>query len=136
MDDIFEKIIRGEIPAAKVYEDEKTLAFLDIKPVHKGHVLVIPKTKYRNILDLPLQDLKAMVETTQKIAIALKATLRADGINIHMNNEAAGGQEIFHAHLHIIPRYSNDNVFQKPTHESYEKGEIDVYAENIKAHLA
>lgn len=135
MDDIFEKIIRGDIPAAKVYEDEKTLAFLDIKPVHKGHVLVIPKTKYRNLLDLPPLDLKAMVETAQKIAVALKKVLGADGINLTMNNEEAAGQEIFHAHLHVIPRYSDDNAFQKPTHESYEEGEIETYANKIRASL-
>jgi histidine triad (HIT) family protein len=135
MDDIFLKIIRGDIPAHKVYEDETTLAFLDIKPHNKGHVLVIPKTQYRNILDIPEVVLCDMIRTAKKVAPAVKDAVEADGINIGMNNEAAAGQEVFHAHLHIVPRFTNDNIYQGPRQLEYEAGEMEKVAEKIKKEL-
>ena len=135
MDDLFLKIIRGEIPSSKVYEDEHTFAFLDIHPHNKGHVLVIPKTQYRNILDIEEETFCTLMKTVRKLAPAIMKATGAEGINIGMNNEKAAGQEIFHAHIHVIPRYSGDNVYQHARHTSYEKGEMDAVAESIKKAL-
>lgn len=109
MDDtIFGKIIRREIPADIVYEDDETLAFLDITPVNPGHTLVIPKKAARNVLDIDAASWGKVMETVRKIAPAVKAATEADGINLMMNNEAPAGQVVFHAHVHIIPRFKND----------------------------
>ena len=135
MDDVFLKIIRGELPAAKLYEDEATFAFLDIKPTNKGHALVVPKQHFRNALDMDPETFAACAGTAQKVARALKDTLGADGVNITMNNEPAAGQEVFHAHMHVIPRYENDGAFEKPKHQEYADGEMDEVAAKIKAAL-
>ncbi len=135
MDDLFFKIVRGEIPSAKVYEDEHTYAFLDIHPNNKGHVLVVPKEKFRNIFDLDRETFLAMAATAHMIARALKASLGADGVNIVMNNEPAAGQEVFHAHVHIIPRFENDGVFGNLKKTSYAEGEINTFAEKIRTAL-
>ena len=107
-DCIFCKIINGEIPTEKIYEDDDTFVFADISPVNLGHSLVLPKKHYRNIFDLPPELFAKMELIAQKIAKVLKENLAADGVNIHMNNEEAAGQVVFHAHLHVIPRYKND----------------------------
>ncbi len=135
MDDLFLKIVRGEIPSAKVYEDEHTYAFLDIHPNNKGHVLVVPKQKFRNIFDLDRETFLAMAATAHMIARALKESLGADGVNIVMNNEPAAGQEVFHAHMHIIPRFENDGVFGNLKKTSYAEGEINTFAEKIRTAL-
>ena len=132
MDDIFQKIITREIPAEIVYEDEDVIAFLDIKPVNKGHVLVVPKQKFRNIFDGPADALEKMMAAAQKVAIAVKETTGADGVNIVMNNERAAGQEVFHAHIHIIPRFTNDGAFPTPPHTAYDEGEMSTLCEKIK----
>lgn len=123
MDDLFLKIIQGEIPSTKIYEDEHIFAFLDINPVHKGHTLVIPKEKVRNALDASPESFATLAKGAQKVAQAIQKATGADGVNIIMNNEAAAGQEVFHAHFHVIPRYANDGVFQRPTHTKYENDE-------------
>ena len=101
---IFAKILRGEIPAYKVYEDEKSLAFLDIMPRAPGHTLVIPKSKARNILDVARDDLAHLIKVTQKIARATMRTFDAEGVTIQQFNEGAGGQIVLHLHFHVIPR--------------------------------
>lgn len=130
---IFDKIIAREIPAAIVYEDEDVLAFLSIEPVHKGHTLVIPKKHCRNIFDCPIEDGTRIFAVAQKIARHMKGVLGADGINIHMNNEEAAGQVVFHLHMHVIPRYADKHPFQHPTHETYDEGEMATFA--AKLHL-
>jgi len=101
---IFAKILRGEIPAHKVYEDAKALAFLDIMPRAPGHTLVIPKAPARNILDIQPDDLAHVIRTTQTIARAAVTAFSADGITLQQFNEPAGGQVVFHLHFHVIPR--------------------------------
>jgi histidine triad (HIT) family protein len=101
---IFAKILRGELPAHKVYEDDKTFAFLDIMPRAPGHALVIPKAPARTILDIATDDLVAVARTTQKVARAAMTVFEADGMTIQQFNEAAGGQVVFHLHTHVIPR--------------------------------
>jgi histidine triad (HIT) family protein len=109
---IFAKILRGELPAHKVFEDDKTFAFLDIMPRAPGHTLVIPKAPARTIIDIEPDDLAHVIETTRKIARAAMTVFGADGMTIQQFNEAAGGQVVFHLHFHVIPR--KNAVAMKP----------------------
>ena len=127
MDCIFCKIIKGEIPCSKVFEDEKFFAFLDIGPVNRGHTLVIPKKHYKNLLDMPEDELKGYIETIQKVSKAIIKAVNADGISINMSNEPAAGQVVMHAHFHLIPRFKNDGLKLWPQGR-YKEGE----AEKIK----
>ena len=101
---IFAKILRGELPAHKVFEDEWTYAFLDIMPRAPGHALVIPKAPARTILDISADDLARVMTTTQRVARAATEEFAADGLTIQQFNEPAGGQVVFHLHVHVIPR--------------------------------
>jgi histidine triad (HIT) family protein len=101
---VFAKILRGELPSNKVFENDKAFAFLDIMPRAPGHTLVIPKTQVRTIIDIEPDDLAHLIKATQKIARAAVAVFSADGITIQQFNEAAGGQLVFHLHIHVIPR--------------------------------
>jgi len=134
-DNVFAKILRGEIPCHKIYEDADTLAFMDIMPRGEGHVLVIPKKPVRNVLDVDEETHAAVYRTVRKLApVAVKA-FRADGVTIQQYNEPAGGQVVFHLHVHIIPRF--EGVPLKPHTGQMEKPE--VLAENaskIRAALA
>lgn len=107
-DCVFCKIIKGEIPSDKIYEDDNFFAFLDINPVNFGHTLLIPKGHSENLYDLPDEILKKTAPLIKKIAIAVKKSVNADGINIVMNNDSAAGQVVTHAHFHIVPRFAND----------------------------
>jgi histidine triad (HIT) family protein len=102
---IFAKILRGEIPCHKIYEDEHVLSFLDIMPRSPGHALVIPKAPARNILDIKEEDYLHVARATRKIARAAMMAFKADGITVQQFNEAAGGQVVFHLHVHIMPRH-------------------------------
>jgi histidine triad (HIT) family protein len=106
-DNIFAKILRGEIPCVKVYEDDKTLAFMDVMPEADGHVLVIPKEGAENILDLSSHGMAAMMATTQEVAKAVDKALSPDGILLKQYNRAAAGQSVFHVHFHIVPRWED-----------------------------
>jgi len=132
---IFAKIIRGEIPAYKVYEDDKSLAFLDIMPRAPGHTLVIPKSKARNILDVAPDDLAHLIKVTQKIARAVMRTFEAEGITIQQFNESAGGQVVLHLHFHVIPR--KVGVGLKPPASQRETPEtLAEHAKRLSAALA
>jgi histidine triad (HIT) family protein len=102
---VFAKILRGEIPSHKVFEDDETFAFLDVMPQGDGHTLVIPKTPARNILDASPSQLAAVTVTVQKIARAVKSAFSAPGVFVMQFNEAAAGQTVFHLHFHVIPRF-------------------------------
>lgn len=119
---VFAKIIRGELPCHKVYENDRVLAFLDIMPRAPGHTLVIPKAPARNILDATPEDLGAIAVAGQKIAQAAMKVFDADGITVQQFNEGAGGQVVFHLHLHIIPRKAS--VAMKPPASEKEKPEV------------
>ena len=103
---IFAMILRGEIPAHKIYEDDNVLAFLDIMPRAAGHALVIPKAPARNLLDVEANDLAAVMGVAQRIAQAQMKVFAAEGITVTQHNEKAGGQEVFHLHVHVIPRHA------------------------------
>ena len=119
---IFAKILRGELPCYKVYEDEKALAFLDIMPRAPGHALVLPKAPARNILDISPEHLAHVHQVAQKMAKAAMAAFSADGITIQQFNEGAGGQVVFHLHVHVIPRKAG--MIMKPPASEKEKPEV------------
>ncbi len=132
-DNIFAKILRGEIPATRVYEDDDTLAFMDIMPRSDGHLLVIPKTPCRNVLDASPEQLAAAMATVQRMARAVKAAFDADGVTIQQFNEAAGGQEVFHLHFHVLPRH--EGVSMRPPGNMGDFDLIAQHAEKIRAAL-
>lgn len=119
---IFAKILRGELPSHKIYEDDRAFAFLDIMPRTPGHSLVIPKSPVRNILDATADDLAHVMRVAQKVAQAAIKTLGADGVTIQQFNESAGGQVVFHLHVHVIPR--KDGVSMKPPASEKEKPDV------------
>jgi len=125
---IFAKILRGEFPCHKVYEDDHVLAFLDIMPRSPGHALVLPKAPARNILDIDADDLAHVMKVAQKVAKAAITAFGADGITMQQFNEGAGGQVVFHLHVHVIPRKTG--VPMKPP--AAEKEKPEVLAENAK----
>ena len=125
---IFAKILRGELPCYKVYEDDKAFAFLDIMPRAPGHTLVLPKAPARNLLDVNADDLAHVAKVAQKVAKAAMAAFGADGITVQQFNEGSGGQVVFHLHVHIIPRKAG--VPMKPP--ASEKEKPDVLAEVAK----
>jgi histidine triad (HIT) family protein len=131
---IFAKILRGEAPCVKVYEDAQAFAFMDIMPRTPGHVLVIPKTPARNILDIAPEALAGMMPSVQKVAIAAKSAMGCDGLSIQQFNEAAGGQVVFHLHFHVLPRWHG--VALKPPGGPIEKPEVlAAHAKAIAAAL-
>jgi histidine triad (HIT) family protein len=129
---IFAKILRGEIPCFKVYEDDRAFAFLDIMPRAPGHVLVLPKAPVRNILDIAPDDLAHVIKVAQKIAKVSVEVFGADGVTVQQFNESAGGQVVFHLHVHVIPRKSG--VAMKPP--ASEKAAPDVLADQAKQLVA
>ncbi len=134
-DCIFCKLVRGDIPSGKVYEDDDTFAFLDSFPTAKGHVLVVPKEHYENIYSFPAETAARVMITVQKLAVAVKNSMDADGVNIVMNNESAAGQIIWHGHIHIIPRYNDDGGYVDKKKEVYIGNEMQEIAEKVKAEL-
>ncbi|RFB80602.1 HIT family protein [Methylovirgula sp. 4M-Z18] len=134
-DNIFAKILRGELPCHKIYEDDTALAFLDIMPRADGHTLVISKAPARNLLDIAPADLSAMMPAVQKVARAVKEGMQAEGLLVDQFNESVSGQTIFHLHFHILPRWSG--VELRPHAGIMAKPEIlAAHAEKIKAALA
>ena len=130
---IFAKILRGELPCEKIYEDEHTFAFMDIMPRADGHTLVIPKTPARNMLDATAEQLASCLATVQTISNAMKKGLNADGITLQQFNEAAGGQEVFHLHFHVLPRH--DGVKLRPPGTMGDTEVIKAVAAKIKQEL-
>ena len=134
-DCLFCKIVAGEIPADKVFEDEDFIAVIDIKPVNLGHVLLLPKKHYRNLLDLPADILDKLGAHLQKLSLAVKQATGADGINIGINNEGAAGQLIFHQHSHIMPRFADDGFRHWQGKENYTSEDFKKITEEIRQQL-
>jgi histidine triad (HIT) family protein len=131
---IFQKIMKGEMPCHKIYEDDKTFAFLDIMPRADGHFLVIPKVGSRNILGIEEDDLTAVMKTVKKLSHAAQKAFNCDGITLQQFNEPAGGQVVFHLHFHVIPRMEGEKL--KPhTGEMADNDLLARHAEMIKAAL-
>ena len=131
---VFAKILRGEIPSAKVYEDANALVFMDAMPQAEGHTLIVPKAPSRNLLDADPQVLARMAPLVQRVARAVKTAYSADGVTVVQFNEPASGQTVFHLHFHVIPRKENDGMdawpFKKPLKPSGE--ELGKIAEELK----
>ncbi|HRH55510.1 MAG TPA: HIT family protein [Candidatus Paceibacterota bacterium] len=132
---VFMKIVRREVPADIVYEDEHTLAFLSSGPVEPGHTLVIPKTPFRNIFDIDQETFAHVMETVRKISPAVRDAVGAKGVHINSNHEHEAGQEVFHLHMHIIPRHSSED-FDFWEGGSYGEGEAAAVAQKIRDVLA
>lgn len=131
---LFCKIVKGELPSSKIYEDEDTLAFLDLFPVNKGHSLVIPKEHYENIFDVPAESLSKISSVMKNVADAVKKGINADGISIAQSNGKDAGQIIPHIHFHIMPRFKDDGLKLWPQGK-YEEGEMDKFKEDISKFL-
>ena len=131
---LFCKIVKGELPSSKIYEDEDTLAFLDLFPVNKGHSLVISKEHYENIFDVPEETLSKVSSVMKNIADAVKKGVNADGISIAQSNGKDAGQVIPHIHFHIMPRFKDDGLKLWPQGK-YEEGEMDKFKEDISKFL-
>ena len=132
---IFAKILRGELPSYKVYEDERAFAFLDIMPRAPGHTLVLPKAPARNILDVSPDDLAHVMQVAQKIAKAAMTAFAADGVTVQQFNESAGGQVVFHLHVHVIPRHAGA-ALKAPASFKEAPDVLAAHAERLKAALA
>lgn len=133
---VFGKILRGEIPSVKVYEDEAVLATMDIFPQSRGHVLVIPKAPSRNLLDADPGDVALVAAYLPKLARAVKDATGADGIRLAQYNEAAAGQTVFHLHFHLIPVYAGHVVGSHGSAGQADTGELKALAELIAARLS
>ena len=133
-DNIFAKILRGEIPCHRVYEDAHTLAFMDVMPQGEGHTLVIPKAPARGLLDAEPESLSALMTSVQTVARAVKAAFRAEGLTLFQFNEPAGGQTVFHLHVHIIPRWQ-DQPLGRHGGGMAGAGELNQLAGQIAQHL-
>lgn len=131
---IFAKILRGEIPACKVYEDSQVLAFMDVMPQSDGHTLVIPKVEAENLFELAPQDLATLIQATQRIAQAVNTALKPDGLTLMQFNGAAAGQTVFHIHFHIVPRYDG-RPLRSHAREMADGKVLAAQAEKIKAAL-
>ena len=131
---LFCKIVKGELPSSKIYEDEYTLAFLDLFPVNKGHSLVISKEHYKNIFDVPEESLSKISSVMKNVADAVKNGVNADGISIAQSNGKDAGQVISHIHFHVMPRFKNDGLKLWPQGK-YEEGEMDKFKEDISKFL-
>ncbi|MEL7302958.1 MAG: HIT family protein [Pseudomonadota bacterium] len=133
-DNIFAKILRGEMPSVMVHEDDATFVFMDIMPRADGHTLVIPKTPARNMLDASPEQLSACLATVQKIGRAAMSAFDADGLTVQQFNESAGGQVVFHLHYHVLPRH--DGVQLRPhTGDMADMSVLNAHAEKLRAAL-
>lgn len=133
-DNIFAKILRGEIPSEKLYEDDDTFVFMDIMPRADGHCLVIPKTPCRNMLDASDDQLAACLRTTRLMGHAVMKAFGAGGVTVQQFNEAVGGQEVFHLHYHVLPRH--EGVGLRPPGKMADMADLKANADKIRAALA
>ena len=134
-DCIFCKIVRGEIPCAKIIENDRALSFLDIGPINAGHALVIPKTHYPTLFEMSDEDLAACAIMARQVAAAVHKAVTADGLNFLQNNFRAAGQLVEHAHLHLIPRFHNDGFLTTWPGKAYAVGEMDKVLQKVLAAL-
>jgi histidine triad (HIT) family protein len=134
-DNVFAKILRGEIPAAKVYEDAHVLSFMDAMPQSDGHTLVIPKTEARNLFDIEPAKLAELIKATQYVAKGVQRALQPDGMRIIQFNESAAGQTVFHIHFHIVPCYAGQEI-RLHARDWADKAVLAQQAEKIRAALA
>lgn len=133
---IFCEIISGSAPAEVLYENDRALAILDIRPIHHGHSLIIPKVHCRDFLGLPKEYHSGVLEAAQAVAAATVRALSLEGFNVFSNNGAVAGQSIFHFHLHVTPRYPDDQIRFELTLKRYQDGQMRMMARDIRAFLS
>lgn len=132
---VFCAILAGELPAEMLWEDQRVIAILDTQPIHYGHALVIPRRHCTDLLTLGDEDLAAVLGAARRVARALVAGLNLEGFNLVSNNGRIAGQSVFHFHMHIIPRYADDNIRFVPQLMSYTSGAMQETARRIRRHL-
>ena len=133
-DNVFAKILRDDLPAARVFEDERTLAFMDVMPQSVGHTLIIPKERVENLFEISPTSLDAVIATTQRIALAVRAAFEPAGIEIMQLNGTAAGQTVPHLHFHVIPRYL-DSDLGRHAREVADRALLEQHAATIRAAL-
>ncbi|MGV6874880.1 HIT family protein [Pseudochelatococcus sp. B33] len=134
-DNVFAKILRGEIPATRIYEDDDVLAFMDVMPQSDGHALVIPKTPSRNLLDADPATVAKLFTAARKIARAVRAAFNADGVFVGQYNEAAAGQTVYHLHVHILPRFEGVELRRHASGGFADQQVLAEHAARIRAEL-
>ena len=132
---IFCKIVRKQAPASVIYEDESVMAFLDIRPLNLGHTLVIPKEHYETIYEIPDELIGRIHKIVKRTALAMKRATEADGITVIQQNERAAGQEIFHLHVHVVPRYRGQKLPRFGEIQAADREKLNQAAEKIIQHL-
>lgn len=132
---IFCKIVQGQIPCAKIYEDDHVLSFLDINPINAGHALVLPKKHYTTLFELPSADLQACMLASQKLSQAVYRAVGATGLNLLQNNFRSAGQLIEHVHFHLIPRFEDDGFMRSWPGKPYPSGELENTLQRILAEM-
>ncbi len=132
---IFCKIVQKQAPSSIIYEDDYVMAFLDIRPVNEGHALVVPKEHYEGIYDIPSELLGKVHEASKKVALAVKQAVKAEGISIIQQNERAANQDIFHLHVHVIPRYSGQKMKSFHELQIVDGKQLDSTAAKIKPYI-
>lgn len=132
---IFAKILRGDAPAVKVFEDDQVLAIMDVFPQSEGHVLIIPKARARNLLDLSAEAASAAMERVQRLARAVEAALKPDGVMVAQFSGAPAGQTVFHVHFHVIPRWADRKIAGHGEAGMADTSALEALAERIKAQL-
>jgi histidine triad (HIT) family protein len=135
MSTIFTKIINREIPAEILYETESVISIIDIMPIHYGHALIIPKNEYKDFLEIPEAELGELIIISQKIAKALVKTFDLEGFNFFSNNGEIAGQSVMHFHIHVTPRYKNDNISFHLNLKKYADGQMKEVADKIRANI-
>lgn len=132
---VFCKIVEGKLPAEILHESDRVMAILDINPIHFGHALVIPKRHYLDFLSVSENDFHALMSTTQIVAHAMVNCLELEGFNIFSNNGKVAGQSVFHFHMHITPRYEDDNIKFVLQLKTYPEGELAAYGRRIREYI-
>lgn len=128
----FCKIVRGELPSSRIYEDTETIAFLDINPQNAGHTLVVPKKHYEYIYDVPDEEVAHLFKVAKRVACAVKRGVNAGGISITQHNEIGAGQDVFHVHVHVMPRYEGQRLRKIEELQEATREELDEAAERIR----
>jgi len=132
---IFCKIVQRKAPASLIYEDKYVMAFLDIKPLNEGHTLVIPKVHYETIYEVPDEEVAYLYRIVKKVALAVKKGVNAEGISITQHNERAAGQDVFHVHVHVIPRYEGQKLPRFEDIPEANRLKLDQVAEKIRLYF-
>src|SRR5262245_8476314 len=132
MASIFAKIASGEIPSINIYDDEHTMAFMDISPASRGHTLVICKQEFAALWSIPEETLVAVTRTLRRVALGLRDALKPDGLNVIQNNGGAAGQTVFHYHVHLIPRWEGDQAVRLWTPQQVDQDQLRAAAEQIR----